>query len=511
MHIILAHDGQDGRQLDVISIRQIRQVLTPMVENAHSIVQRIRVADEMLGFLNERHALGQATVVIIDDIKRFARDVINHYALKFEVYHRGGRLESPLFHFEDSPEGKFRETIFAAQAELERTQNARQVRSRMKARLEQGLWAFSRIPPGYRYVRHPVHTKVLTLDVDRAHLVQEALQGFAGNRFGSVAEVYRFLKDRGFFGVFKSKDASRHILCVHRMLRHQLYTGYVEYPPWGVTLRKGYHPALITLKEHEQIRVKLEGRSTPQVRSDTKEDFPLRNYVTCSDCLHSLTGSWSKGRSKYYAYYHCYSLDCINYGKGVPKSKLEDEFQGFLKQLEVSDRVVDCAKRFAEEYWSKQHQQRSQTNAMISAEIAEIEKQIDRLSDRAGSTISDTMFRKLEAEIERLVRERCRLEETVTHANEPLVDFGTAFEKVRHVLKSPYETWIASDLHMKRTITRMMFPAPIPYSRNSGFGTADLSLPYRVIQVVAQSKFIMVDPSGLEPLTSSVQTRRSTK
>ena len=34
-------------------------------------------------------------------------------------------------------------------------------------------------------------------------------------------------------------------------------------------------------------------------------DFPLRAFVRCECCGRGLTGSWSKGRSEYYAYYHC--------------------------------------------------------------------------------------------------------------------------------------------------------------------------------------------------------------
>ena len=46
------------------------------------------------------------------------------------------------FPFEDTPEGKFLETIIAATGTLEREQNGRQVLQKMKARMEQGFWVF---------------------------------------------------------------------------------------------------------------------------------------------------------------------------------------------------------------------------------------------------------------------------------------------------------------------------------------------------------------------------------
>nr|WP_319390403.1 recombinase family protein [uncultured Cohaesibacter sp.] len=67
------------------------------------------------------------------------------------------------FNFEDTPEGKFLETILAATGTLEREQNARQVRQKMKARVEQGFWV-NRAPVGYKYVRSPRGGKELKFD-----------------------------------------------------------------------------------------------------------------------------------------------------------------------------------------------------------------------------------------------------------------------------------------------------------------------------------------------------------
>lgn len=447
--------------------------------------------DALLAFLEGRHAAGEETVVVIDDIKRFARDVINHYALKVEVYRRGGRLESPLFQFEDTPEGKFRETIFAAQAELERSQNARQVRHRMQARLEQGFWTFCRFPPGYRYVRHPVHKKVLGLDPARSGLAREALQGFASGRFGAVADVHRYLDGRGFFAPGTPMTAE--LMCVHRMLRNVLYTGHIEYVPWGVTLRRGFHPALISLEEFRRIQERLAGRSQPEARADTREEFPLRNFVSCPDCGRSLTGSWSRGRSKRYAYYHCCNRACVSYGKGTAKERLEADFAGLLSRFETADEVLDLARAMVEEQGEIAAREQGRCAEQAAARLAEIDRNIERISARAGTTESDAMFRRLEAEVERLARERCRLEETAARAGEPRPEAGTAFETVRPVLRSPYETWVSGDTRRKRMLARVLFADRLTYDRKAGFGTVELSLPYRVLQEVKATELRVVD------------------
>ena len=89
-------------------------------------------------------------VVIFDDLKRFARNTRFHLDLRDAFRKRGATIECLNFKFEDTPESRFFETIVAAQGELEREQNGRQVTQKMRARMENGYWIHN--PPiGYRY------------------------------------------------------------------------------------------------------------------------------------------------------------------------------------------------------------------------------------------------------------------------------------------------------------------------------------------------------------------------
>ena len=50
----------------------------------------------------------------------------------------------------------------------------------------------------------------------------------------------------------------------------------------------------------------LDGRGRnyrPKVK--TLDEFPMRGFLICPECEKLLTGSKSKGRTKYYSYYHC--------------------------------------------------------------------------------------------------------------------------------------------------------------------------------------------------------------
>lgn len=176
----------------------------------------------MLAYLDAQ--AGKPYVVIFDDRKRFARDTEFHIKLRREFAERGARVECLNFKFEDSPEGHFIETIIAAQGQLEREQNSRQVVQKMKARIEKGYYVFH--PPlGYRYAKDKTHGKLLMRDGPVASIIQEGLEGYASGRFRSQVEVKRFFEARPEFPK-SGKSGYVHPSKVKEMLQKPVYAGH---------------------------------------------------------------------------------------------------------------------------------------------------------------------------------------------------------------------------------------------------------------------------------------------
>ena len=148
---------------------------------------------EMVEYLDSKPY--NSYIVIFDDIKRLARDTEQHLKLRQLFQRRGVKVECPNFVFDDSPEGKYVETIMAATAELERQQNRRQVLQKMKARLEAGYWCFPDLPIGYEFKKDPVHGKI-PVSNEKAEIIKEALEGYASGRFQDKVDVQRFLQSK---------------------------------------------------------------------------------------------------------------------------------------------------------------------------------------------------------------------------------------------------------------------------------------------------------------------------
>jgi site-specific DNA recombinase len=191
----------------------------------------------LLAFLDAQ--TGKDYVVVFDDLKRLARDVEFHIKLRRELAVRNARIECLNFSFEDTPEGKFVETIIAAQGELEREQNRRQVKQKMKARVEKGYWVFH-APVGYKFATDRIHGKLLVPNEPVAEILREALNGYANGRFRSQAEVQRFLESKPEFP--KDKPTGWKIRpwkITKSTTQSDLCGAMCNQRKWGVSLRRG--------------------------------------------------------------------------------------------------------------------------------------------------------------------------------------------------------------------------------------------------------------------------------
>ncbi|MEO1361011.1 MAG: recombinase family protein, partial [Pseudomonadota bacterium] len=319
----------------------------------------------------------QNYVVIFDDLKRFARDTEFHIKLRREFSERGATIECLNFRFEDSPEGRFIETVIAAQGQLEREQNSRQVVQKMKARVEKGYYVFHP-PVGYKYAKDKTHGKILVRDEPVASIIKEALEGYANGYFETQVEVKRFLEAKPEFP--KSGPSGYvHPSKVKDMLQRAIYAGYVEAPDWGISLRKGHHEALISFATYERIQGVLKGNVYAPARKDINEDFPLRGFVCCDDCGEPLTSCWSKGRNKHYAYYLCDTPGCPSKRKSIPRAKIEEGAEGVLRSLQRSKGLVAIARSMFQRAWDMRLAEATRAHEQLETQVKDIESQIEAL------------------------------------------------------------------------------------------------------------------------------------
>ncbi len=447
-------------------------------------------------------------VIIFDDLKRFARDTEFHRKLRRELTARGAVPECLNFKFEDTPEGEFIETIMAAQGELERKQNRRQVIQKMHARVENGYWVFH-APLGYKYEKVAGHGKLLVRDEPNASILQEALMGFASGRFETQSEVKRFLERQPTFPKCFPNGEIR-IWRVTRWLTNVLYAGYAEVPKWKIARRRGHHDGLISLQDFEKIQGRLQDTAKAPSRVDLNADFPLRGFVLCGDCCSPLTAGWSKGKYKRYAYYLCQSKGCESYRKSIPKNKIEGEFLDVLKTLKPSAPMAGLIRAMFKKAWDMRREQGKGFVASIQKELRQIEAQTGKLLDRIAETTQPSLVPAYEGRLAGMENQRLVLQEKLTSVGKPQERFEDMFELSMRFLSNPCKIWESGRLDLRRLVLRMAFHDRLEFCRNTGYRTLKTTIPFNVLGDVCTQKVQMVLQGRIELPTSSLPMTRST-
>lgn len=270
----------------------------------------------MLAYLKKRGKRHPYSV-IIDDISRIARDIEAHLQLRRAIAGAGASLESPSIEFGEDSDSILVENLLASVSQHQRQKNAEQTKNRMRARVQNGYCVQRVPPPGYRYEKREGQGKVLVRDEPLASIIQEALEGYANGRFASQAEVTRFFQS---FSAFpKTRHGTVTNETTSRVLNRVLYSGYIEAPAWGVSLRPGRHEGLVSLATFERIQVRMKEGAKAPARTDISADFPLRGFVHCADCERPMTSCWSKSKTgKKHPYYMCFTKGCESYRKSIP-------------------------------------------------------------------------------------------------------------------------------------------------------------------------------------------------
>ena len=453
----------------------------------------------MLAFLRQHR--NKTITVIIDDITRWARHVDAHRELKKSVRKAGGVLESPTFDFGEDADSVLIENLLASVSQHNVDKNAERVVSRMRARMLGGFAVFHP-PPGYRWNEDKAGGKVYIPDEPAASVLREGLEGFAAGRLTTQAEVKRFLENHP---AYPSPTGRLSPSTIRKQLESPLYAGYIEYEPWGVSLREARHEALISYATHLKIQDRLAGRSYAPTRKNLKPSFALTGFVVCGDCDAPLRSCYSKGRSKHYPYYLCQTKGCDSYGKSIQRDKLEGDFETLLRSLAPSRVMFETVTLMLKDIWEQRCGSVKAFQATLRKDLQSIEDQIGSLVDRVLETQSPALISAYEGKIKRFEKEKVKTAEKLEHFEAPRGDFNELTRTAFAYLSSPWNLWKNGQIEDKRAVLRLTFSGQLAYSRIDGFRTAEkekLSLPFRLLGNLRKSDCGVVEPGGIEPPTS---------
>ena len=233
-------------------------------------------------------------------------------------------------------------------------------------------------------------------------------------------------------------------------------------------------------------------------RKRAHPDFPLRGFVRCHSCRRGLTGSWSKGRSEYYAYYHCRpGCRAVN----VSKAKLEGLFADELALLQPTPVYMRLLKESVLQIWKAR-------KAAVRDEIA--------TAERAAKTIHEKLDRLDEAflfersiDIETYDRHAEKLREELTlaridrHSGQlEELDVEGILAFAERILPRAADLWVQASLEQRQRFQQLFFPDGIAFDGNRFVGTGATAPAFSYLREIRTENEGLVDQTGVEPVTS---------
>lgn len=445
--------------------------------------------EAMLRFLNQNRR--SSYVVIIDDITRLARDIDAHRALRKAIISAGGILKSPNMDFGDDPEKELVENISASVSHHARRANARQTKNRMRARVMSGYWCFPP-PVGYEFRRVQGHGKLMVPVEPYASILREAMEGYATGRFDSLAEVMRFLASRPEWPQERRENLT--IQVVTEMLTRPHYAGVIDMPSWGVHMQPAKHEGIISFATYQAIQQRMNGVRKVPARKDLNQDFPLRGFVTCAGCATPLRASWSTGRRARYAYYVCQVKDCADYGKSIPRDRVEGEFETLLKSMRPTRSLFEMATAMFRELCEEQFADTKRQLQALDAELKSIERSIIQFLDRVIVADTPALASAYENRVRSLQERKAEVSDQIARSTDLRPDFERAYRTALHFLSNPWKLWASHRFEDKRAVLKLAFAQRLIYSRRDGYRTAATSWPFRIFDGFREGMSEMVPP-----------------
>jgi site-specific DNA recombinase len=510
-------------------------VIDEYVERAQSAKTNDRPElNAMLARIKEQRDIDY---VICWKVDRFARDRRDDANMLFEIEASGARLISATENIDHTPAGRLMHGMLATFAEYYSRNLANEVLKGMTEKAKRGGTP-GRAPLGYLNVREALpqggEVRTVGIDPERGPIVVWAFETYATGLY-SLGDIALLVESRGLRtrGDRKHPPRPLDLKRIHEMLSNPYYTGIVSYRGKSYP---GRHAPLISQDLFDQVQAVLSGHRHAGERN-YRHQHALTGTVRCGVCGSGLVYSRNKGNGGTYEYFVC-----IKYQRGecpqgyIPVDLIEAAVENHYRTVVLSDAERDEIRRsLAEDLGERLTTARQEVDRCkgVLEDVKEQERKL--LHMHYEDRITGELFDDEQA---RLRREREAAESLIKR-----LDLG--YQDIQDTLDLALEI-ISDDLHglyrraddtVRRLINQAIFKAI--YIHDDEVVHAELAVPFAQLHAIAgvvdpttgtsvpgedakvpdpwqdreplaigYNVGSMVEPTGIEPVTSCLQSAR---
>ncbi len=384
-------------------------------------------------------------VFVVTNVDRFARDAFDHAIIRRHLAGLGITLRSVSQPIDETPAGKFMEGIFAALSQFDNDIRGGRTKAGMQEAVRRGQWVW-KAPLGYL-----PDGKTLRLDPERAPLVRLGFERFATGLY-TKAQVLEELTQRG---LRTRQDRDLRPQKWGEMLTSRLYISRIVQRTWDIETI-GNWPPLVDEDTFWRCQSLLATNGEIVAKERNNPDFPLRGFAACGHCEKPLTGSWSHGKRRRYAYYHCPpNARCRK--TNVPRHELETQFLSLLDRLKPRPGLLTLFRRIVLDVWKARHED-------LAAKRAAAEKKLTDLKRRKDQLVEAFIFQKVidedtyKDQLDKL-KESLALAEIDQHdQRSEELDLEAVLDFAEKVSLNASRLWLEANLEQRQRFQSFLFP-----------------------------------------------------
>jgi site-specific DNA recombinase len=432
--------------------------------------------------------------VIIYKIDRLSRNTDDYSQLRILLKRYGVEIKSTSEYFENTPQGKFMENMFANVAQFDNDVRAERCAGGMKDAMRDGRYVWM-APVGYSNVKIGGQSTIAPNET-MAPIVRETFELVASGIY-PTEEVRKIMTKKGLLNKKGNPFCKAYF---YELLVNVVYTGWIV--KFGEKHKGNFEP-IISDELFNQVQRALKGKGRKHSAHITDHpDFPLRRFVVNEDTNKKLTGSWTKGRKERYPYYRFGSKN-TNYHK----NQFETEFMEYVDKFGFDEAKLKRLRELVKENLVKATMDDRKNIEKLKRQKVELtEKQSGIIKKNLDGVISDIVLKQQLAMIE---KELFEIEATLSGLQDSEIDFEEALSFVEEYLKNPSKIWNEANVDKKLKLQWFQFPLGLTFS-NGTFGTKEMCLFFKTKDAFSASVSGVVDPTRFELVTSSLQMMRST-
>ncbi len=446
---------------------------------------------------------GKVQFVLVYSTSRFMRNTEEYLSVKSFLTNLGIQIISVTEKVDETPLGKFLETLNAGLAQLDNDQRAERTKAGMKEALSQGRFCH-RAPHGYINASDPNGSKTILPDEKIAPFIKEAFELFSTGQY-TQREVNDKLTVKGFKEKNGNLVSAQHF---EKILKNPTYAGKIVEKKWALEGPGSYKP-IISLEIFEKVQRLLNGNSpsfSPYLRNNP--EFPVKGpFTKCGVCGQPLRGYNAKGRSKHYPTYDCSNPQCKN---RASKADFENRFLAYIQTFrptpesmnELSEKVVTIWKKKQASFIEASKNFEGQINALKMKKRKFTEAWVEGKLDKAT----------YEEEMELISKELSNVQTKLDKYRVEDLDVKGLLDFTDYVLNHIDKLWLESPLPAKQRLQRVLFPEGVQYAENE-FRTAETPIFFKMLEASRDEKSIMValTPSNSNRLIAWFKEVKSVK